>query len=120
MCISSERSEAKDAGTAALQEKARFPYLVQEGHNNSRQRRCKVHINHAILTHTVKLHSPINILDTATYKYFNKSYFNKSFMVDFLLQQSCRSIAFTFQCFLRLFGVFLIVLDLVYISEYAD
>lgn len=31
MCISSERSECKDVGTAALQEKARFPYLVQRG-----------------------------------------------------------------------------------------
>lgn len=29
MCISSERSEFKDAGTAALQEKARFPYPLQ-------------------------------------------------------------------------------------------
>lgn len=29
ICISSERSECKDAGTAALQEKARFPYLMR-------------------------------------------------------------------------------------------
>lgn len=38
MCISSERSEFKDAGTAALQEKARFPYPLQRNAGEFRSR----------------------------------------------------------------------------------
>lgn len=50
ICISSGRSECKDGGTVALQEKARFPILCEE-HSNSRHWRCRLLLNNALWKH---------------------------------------------------------------------